>query len=781
MGIPRLIQTLEPFAERVILGESDSADQTSNKNTSPPLHRVTSVVIDGPSLVYHIYYCLLSLKASQKNRLQSSKAFASSTPSHPHLFPSQPTYLEINQAVLSFITHLQLGHGVEVEKIYFDGALPNSKRDVRLARLEDGRRKLVELRRLQGGLAFRGDHERSASTAVSNHSSLPSSYNSEDMQEVEVVYTPKIDQEALFQPRAALPARFKAIPAPPFMVPSVIEYLQSELNPPMSMSISTSSSPIPSTHLNRQTSLAGPAVDIEIVPGEADVYCARHVKKSNSGTAVLTSDSDLLAYSLGSEGSVILLNSLEISTQSLSSSSEEEEGTGRTQVLGTRYHARSLASKLGISCSLQRFCFHRSLDATMGTAELKLRCGPLSLQLGPDREQEWKKFLQQYSTDDVGYQIEDEQAMVEEKSEYVMRARKISPLYLQGLDPRVAELITQFQNLNPHSSEAGIRNGRSEADDDCSEKECIMQIYLPVLLEDPSRDSAWSYGRWIRQLAYTMLKQYMLSSIAGASRLRLTVKEWHRRGPRIVGLPVNTHISSHQQHAQIDSLLQSYHSHQHSIRATEAAMASPSSASISNFWKSFALSQVSEQRNLDGKAPPGTAWAKRYLGRQVAPYTPISWDDVHDQASVEAVLYSMRILKQIAWLCLAIGASSTDEGEDGETVRALADALGGMPSIAAVMAAEVLVGERGGQCRSSCPNIDWESQGQGDSQVKSAQVSSSPMENASQRISHHAKRQRRSSERAQRRGNKKVINKGPATVQRTSAANMFAVLEEESE
>lgn len=53
MGIQSLTRHILPYAETVILGNGQSQD-------APP--SVKSVIIDGPSLVYHVYYRLLAWK-----------------------------------------------------------------------------------------------------------------------------------------------------------------------------------------------------------------------------------------------------------------------------------------------------------------------------------------------------------------------------------------------------------------------------------------------------------------------------------------------------------------------------------------------------------------------------------------------------------------------------------------------------------------------------------------------------------------------------------------------
>lgn len=52
MGIPHLKRHLQPYASAVWFGDRQAAPDG--------VKQVTSVVIDGPSLVYHVHHCLLS-------------------------------------------------------------------------------------------------------------------------------------------------------------------------------------------------------------------------------------------------------------------------------------------------------------------------------------------------------------------------------------------------------------------------------------------------------------------------------------------------------------------------------------------------------------------------------------------------------------------------------------------------------------------------------------------------------------------------------------------------
>ncbi|RMZ87420.1 hypothetical protein DV736_g5345, partial [Chaetothyriales sp. CBS 134916] len=122
MGIRKLMQALSTSGEYCRVGSPSSP----RNNTQSIEHWV----IDGPSLVYYAY-----------NNLQASKASVSHV-----LGVSRPTYQEVNAAVKLFLFMLEL-HNIHIEAVFFDGALPETKRVTRLERLEKTRREMEQYRR----------------------------------------------------------------------------------------------------------------------------------------------------------------------------------------------------------------------------------------------------------------------------------------------------------------------------------------------------------------------------------------------------------------------------------------------------------------------------------------------------------------------------------------------------------------------------------------------------------------------------------------------------------
>ncbi len=810
MGLPKLIQTLQPFAERVILGRSNSTNYHDRKGIcngresprpDPSTPSISSVAIDGPSLVYHVYHRLLSLKAQAQAQSQAQ--------SHPLL--SQPTYPELNRAISSLLTSLQLTHGIDIQHIYFDGGLPAAKREVRLARLEEGRRKLVEFRRRRGGdVGFwsvrgldgweGGGDDLCYGVGVGGardvgeggrkgegggvHVSIGAGIASSTKQEhaIDAASLPPF----LLLPPPPLPPTLKLPlpPPPPFMVAAAIEHLRSHHHPP------------PTNHAIPTSNPTSIPIPIQLVPAEADTHCALHARRT--GAAVLTSDSDLLAYDLGTDGSVVFWDSLDlvVSARDLGregdGDGDGDGGGGEVPILlGTRYHSPSLSSRLNLPLTnsgsssdsgtpLQRLCFERSLDPAVSTLDLKRRCGLARLSANTDtnkdkrKERQYADFLRLYSLDldldldgdgegdgDTISSLAEEGAVRgvvqgpkqgQKQGQGQVRHVKL----LQGLDPRLAELVVQFQSLPlhlhprllhlPSSPKRGTaplslqtsndvdddddpdpddhrrdddRDGHRKQEQERGNEDTDLHIYLPPLVEDPSRDPAWSYGQEVRLLAYVLLGRGFVSaalSEKGKEREREKEKvcscriiEYYRRGQRIVGVPVldlpvsipascscSCSCSSEREDlkTQIHSLLDTLHSHKPRSQFSSSSSFSSNPAPLHTssaanpittlFWRSFALDTVSEQRTGAGKAAPSSAWAERYLGK--SGYAPTSWDEVHDQACVEAVLYSLRMLKQTTQLVIAVAFGEVDHVHHVDMgIRELLELLESLPSIPDLM------------------------------------------------------------------------------------------------
>lgn len=219
MGIPHLTLHLRPYA-----------DYTKNLSNQ-------DVVIDGPALAYHIYLLCLTLRPGAKNA-----------------FEAAPTYAELGEAVTLWLGFLQPLH-LTVKKIFFDGFLPTSKKEVRLQRLETYTKQL-------------------RTYSAASNLALPSG------KKVVASGRPLLDG-------APLAKNAQKIPAAAFQVSAILDAL------------------VASEKYRHM---------VQVVPDEADAFCASYVRAY--GGVILTGDSDLLIYDLGPSGSVIFFRDLEVRQES---------------------------------------------------------------------------------------------------------------------------------------------------------------------------------------------------------------------------------------------------------------------------------------------------------------------------------------------------------------------------------------------------------------------------------------------------------------------------------
>jgi hypothetical protein len=192
------------------------------------------LIIDGPGLAYHAYYKALVRRNHCRNALEAL-----------------PSYEEVTAVAIEWLQTIHK-YAFKLDAIYFDGALPHHKRQVRVERLQLYLSQLSSFRNMYPSHVELALHDRSVQPRPSNIFSI----------------TP-------------VPTKFSSLPALPFLVPAVIEALS-------------------------QSSFGEITY---VVPGEADTFCAQYVK--THGGTILTSDSDLLVYDLGANGGVIFFKDLE--------------------------------------------------------------------------------------------------------------------------------------------------------------------------------------------------------------------------------------------------------------------------------------------------------------------------------------------------------------------------------------------------------------------------------------------------------------------------------------
>ncbi|KAI9886828.1 MAG: hypothetical protein M1823_001327 [Watsoniomyces obsoletus] len=381
-----------------------------------------------------------------------------------------------------------------------------------------------------------------------------------------------------------------ALPAPAFLVPLVLEALRSSVR------------------------FAGVT---KVIPGEADVYCASHVREI--GGLVLTNDSDLLVYNLGAEGQVAFFPDIDFIGKL--SDLNQDEFTCRY----LSYRPLEIAKCLDLdpSLGLAAFGFEVERDVSRRMPDLVQRAMTHSAdQAGADL----KIFLKRYQTLDETLSSPGEEDCWWDSH--------------QCLDPRVSELVCRYR--------LSIE-GPSQED---------ITMYLPFLPDDPTRSSAWKAGAQIRTLAYSIL-----NDAVSATQQRTAILEIVRRGQRIGATDVEL-LSSHSLGKSIKDVVSRFES----IRAASQDL------DISSLWTIIAFQDIVESAPLIDEEPPTQQELIRLLDPTIR---PLDWPTFHLYAQFQAVHYSWRILSQLLDFVLktdlrarqasCVATSATSEPEDNAT------------------------------------------------------------------------------------------------------------------
>lgn len=430
----------------------------------------------------------------------------------------------------------------------FDGDLPDSKRAVRLERMESSRQKLEEFRNTNPGLGrYPSDagHGRAGANAWERR-----------------------DQSVV--------KALSLLPHPPFLVSAVIGAVRRQ----------------------------GHTFNIEVVPEEADVACARVAQVS--GAAILTNDSDLAVYELGVDGCVLWFRTLE--TQRLKAPGpvlcpEAEESKTHSRLVCSCVRPAQITRRLGIT-SFLTYGFQRYLDPSATAITIQLRAQD---QARRDRQALlFEDFRKQF-----------------EITEYPLESAFVS-----NFDPRVSEFAIQASR----STEPA-------------------QVYLGILHEDPSRESSWVCGSAYRKLAFSLF--YMVRHKQSPTH----VIEYTRKGSRVapVSLPLfnsNQILSTAIVMLEKLSIRLGHPDHQTDISLTGAQALRLETVSE---WHAAALCTVLQQKIDAGTPPFSYDDADRLFGLEDTqsigsapnPGFKPKWDDLHLLANMQAVLYSWRMLKQI--------------------------------------------------------------------------------------------------------------------------------------
>lgn len=393
-----------------------------------------------------------------------------------------------------------------------------------------------------------------------------------------------------------LSARFKALPAPPFLVPAVIEALLS-------------------SRYKEVTS---------VIPGEADAYCAQSARQL--GGTIFTSDSDLLVHDLGEAGKVILFRDIE---------SIHLPSKGKC-LKAIQYQPSAIAEKFGLT-NLVKPAFFMTEDNHCNLTEAVKRAKERNTT-----SSEFTDFKEQYASLPVLSTL---------AKEYLTHSDRPVFKLLSQLDPRISELVHQISMRK----RATLRI-----------EDQALDMYLPFLIDDSTRTSAWRAGADVRTLAYSMLR------LLDPEILR--IDEYERKGTRIADTP-STLIHPDELAASVVKFAESL----------TAALSAERSVGLSKIgkWRLIAAGLVCRSNIENGKAPPMTLDLTRLVTSNRE--GPLSWSFIHTSAQMQAVLYSLRLFLQTAQITLAFLEEMQKKPETFRELHELAAVLKDLPSLSELL------------------------------------------------------------------------------------------------
>lgn len=357
-----------------------------------------------------------------------------------------------------------------------------------------------------------------------------------------------------------------------------------------------------------------------VVPGEAEVYCAAAAKQS--GAIVLSNDSDLFVHDLGFNRSFVFLSSAELRAND---DNDEDLHVDICQTIKLPiFRPRDIAERLGLD-SLQQLAyeFQRRHSQTLGEAleNAKKHQG---------REHEgFQNFLEQYITE----------PSVSESQQFSQESLARISSHGRLLDPRVSETVSQLE----------------------SKAQQTVHTSLLCLMEDPARSSAWLVSSSHRYFAYSI---YTTCCNVQTESSNPVIIELTRRGQTFAAdeIPLLSYDRFVDFALRLHRQLDEYHSQ-------FSGLPKPL------LWRLYALSQVYHWYLNTSRTPPSREALTRAMTGRHKPRP--SWDDIHLSAQIQAVLYSLRMIKQILGYTTAFPNTSL-----APVLQNLATILADLPNMA---------------------------------------------------------------------------------------------------
>ncbi|CAK7226596.1 hypothetical protein SCUCBS95973_006255 [Sporothrix curviconia] len=350
----------------------------------------------------------------------------------------------------------------------------------------------------------------------------------------------------------------------------------------------------------RASSVYGPLTTV--VPGEADTFCAEHAR-THGGSTVITSDSDLLVQDLGADGAVVLFRDIDLPR----GGGTVPGAAAAKPLVATTYQLATICRRLGLPQpndggsddahkGMLGFAFELSMDPHLIVSELVERTKQGVAVAKALRE--YAEFAEQYA--------------------YPIQLAAAAKQYdLTGLDPRVSELVLQCLYSDDKKSSAG-------------DPPAPILAFAPPLLDSCTRANAWEASAPIRGCAFSLLRM-----AASARKMGGGVREYSRMASMASRGSELDMISPGELGAAVDATLTLLKRIREVVVDVELQWVTL--ASYRDIQWSKENTKESVFLEVLRQETPGNGILER-----------VTWNAVHWLAQIQATMYSLRILQQIA-------------------------------------------------------------------------------------------------------------------------------------
>jgi hypothetical protein len=369
-----------------------------------------------------------------------------------------------------------------------------------------------------------------------------------------------------------------------------------------------------------------------VVPGEAEAFCIAAAKSLSIGRrtiAIFSDDSDLLVYHLSELCLIVPLRDVEI-----------QEDSGPRSLSGSCFSPAKIAAQFASEHdTLLEAAFFIKLDHYRSVIDAFREAEKLRISKNEGLLKQLASFKQEY---DVRNESHEWKAMQSNQSPYK------SPC---NGDARVSELIHQVSH-NRYKPSAGSG----------------LDVFLPFLLEDGSRRTAWDVSRDIRVAAYSSFLAFVDKRDECVRILE------HTRSGSPSGI-VATEILLYPRTDALKDIGEFHDKLQSRFkRCHKLTIYTLSSSSRVNTWHLVILQYLIDELSVAQKdlpsasdllyilsemtASPNAPNPATQSNKQREAYRTLWWKRFHLAAQHQAIYYSFRILQQLLKASLRLVANA---------------------------------------------------------------------------------------------------------------------------